>query len=146
MSSSSPHKGVCLCGNVEFEVHGKPVTNVLCHCVNCQKSSGSSFQANYFYEAKQFTLVKGKESITDYQDKNTDAGYTVVRSFCSNCGSNLYTINLDNPAVKDFIIVMTGCLDEQARAEFEPKQEYYCKRRQVWCPLSPSSQKIQAMV
>lgn len=41
--------GSCLCKGVQYSIRGQAQMNVLCHCLNCQKSSGSAFQANGFY-------------------------------------------------------------------------------------------------
>ncbi|CAI6333168.1 unnamed protein product [Periconia digitata] len=50
------YKGSCLCGAITYTLTGEPVTTVLCHCRNCQKSSGSSFQANLFYKQEVDSL------------------------------------------------------------------------------------------
>ena len=39
------HKGSCLCGGVEYELHG-PLRDVLaCHCIQCRKTSGHYWAA-----------------------------------------------------------------------------------------------------
>jgi hypothetical protein len=47
-----PHSstGSCLCKTIRYTLHGAPITRVLCHCKNCKKASGSSFQANLFFK------------------------------------------------------------------------------------------------
>ncbi|KAL6250594.1 hypothetical protein RBB50_002896 [Rhinocladiella similis] len=145
-TTTASTRGQCLCGAIEFAVTGDPLSSVICHCTNCQKSSGSSFQANWFCKKDQFALVKGESAVSSYRDSATDAGSTILRSFCSVCGSNLFTVNLDNPALKDFIIVTSGCLDEQARKGFAPQREYYCKRRQAWVAPVEASEKFEAMI
>ncbi|KEF56907.1 uncharacterized protein A1O9_07097 [Exophiala aquamarina CBS 119918] len=137
--------GTCLCGDVGFVIRGEPMNSVLCHCINCQKSSGSSFQANLLFRSEQFELLKGHNGISGYRDSNTDAKNTVLRSFCRKCGSNLFSVNLDNPLLKDAIFVMSGCLEERARAQFQPKQEFYCKQRQQWSPVDPRTEKFEGM-
>lgn len=42
--------GNCLCGTVQYELSGPPIINVLCHCKNCKKSTGSSFMANSIFK------------------------------------------------------------------------------------------------
>jgi len=57
----------------------------------------------------------------------------------------VFTTNLDNPEIQDFVIVMSGCLEERARKGFRPKQEYYCKRRQGWVVPESASEKFEGM-
>lgn len=41
--------GSCLCGSVAYTTKGEPVTQMLCHCRNCRKATGSAFMANNYY-------------------------------------------------------------------------------------------------
>lgn len=51
-ASTAPSKfsGSCLCGNVKYTITGTPSLNVVCHCINCKKASGSAFMANGMYK------------------------------------------------------------------------------------------------
>ena len=42
-SASSNRTGSCLCKAIQYEITGDPVVTNLCHCLNCQKWSGSAF-------------------------------------------------------------------------------------------------------
>lgn len=35
--------GGCLCGSVRYAMNADPLMVVTCHCVHCQKQSGSAF-------------------------------------------------------------------------------------------------------
>ncbi|KAF2170629.1 hypothetical protein M409DRAFT_51636 [Zasmidium cellare ATCC 36951] len=138
--------GSCLCKGVRYSISGQAQMSVLCHCLNCQKSSGSAFQANGFYSKGQFALLDGASFITDYHDSAVDAGCTVIRSFCSVCGSNLYTTNSTNPLIKDAIIVMSGCLEKASSALEPPQSEFYVKRRRDWVKVDGNgTSEFQAM-
>ena len=54
MSNSGPRtrSASCLCGAIKFDITGDPVTFMVCHCVNCQKATGSVFMSNTFFKAK----------------------------------------------------------------------------------------------
>ena len=40
MSDNMFAKGVCLCGDVKFEISGAPLAGGQCHCKECQRESG----------------------------------------------------------------------------------------------------------
>ncbi len=52
---------------------------------------------------------------------------TLARSFCSICGSPLFTTNETDPARAEIILVGIGTLDREK--SFKPEYEFYCKRR-----------------
>ncbi|KAK4497002.1 hypothetical protein PRZ48_011451 [Zasmidium cellare] len=138
--------GSCLCKGVTYSISGRAQMSVLCHCLNCQKSSGSAFQANGFYNKSQFTLLTGANLVTDYHDSAVDAGCTLIRSFCSVCGCNLYTTNPTNPMIKDAIIVMSGCMEKTSEALDAPQMEFYVKRRRDWTGVNgPKTKEFQGM-
>ena len=77
--------GSCLCGDVEFEVHGTFDSFLLCHCVYCQKDTGSAHAANLFSANARLRWLSGETQVTSF----TLPGTRHTRSFCSGCGSAL---------------------------------------------------------
>lgn len=61
-ASSPPAKlaGGCLCGAVRYEIEGGgqgPIYNVICHCVNCKKATGTHMlNASIFYKSVRISL------------------------------------------------------------------------------------------
>lgn len=155
--------GSCLCGGVKYSVAGLPNTNILCHCITCQKLSGSAFQANAFFVksvrlllpppptpspnehgSQQFTLLSGSDLLSHYESV-PDGGAPVIRSFCSVCGSNLYA-SPTSPELKDSMAVMTGGLDEVSKAKLVPPQaEFFCKSKRAWVQVQGETAKFQSM-
>ena len=39
-------RGACLCGSVRYASDAEPAAVVVCHCVTCQKNTGSAFSLN----------------------------------------------------------------------------------------------------
>ena len=76
-------KGVCLCGNVAFEVYGPlpPVYN--CHCAQCRKMTGH-FLAATDASHEDFRFLK------DDGLKWYHASDIARRGFCGDCGSTLF--------------------------------------------------------
>jgi hypothetical protein len=40
---AQPQTGGCLCGKIRYELNAdaEPIYNVICHCFNCKKASGT---------------------------------------------------------------------------------------------------------
>jgi hypothetical protein len=80
------HKGSCLCGKVQYEIHGE-IKNVLnCHCPMCRKAHGAAFRTRGAVSPKDFKWISGKDQVQYY---NSSPGQN--RSFCKTCGSTLIT-------------------------------------------------------
>lgn len=75
--------GSCLCGAVQYEVHG-PLRNVVaCHCEQCRKQTGTYMSA---------TAAKDEDlKVTDARGlKWYRSSETARRGFCGECGSVLF--------------------------------------------------------
>lgn len=111
-----------------------------------QETLAILYQLTLNLDTQQFTLLSGANLVTDYHDSAVDAGCTVIRSFCSVCGCNLYTTNPTNPLIKDAIIVMSGCMDNASEVLEPPQNEFYVKRRRDWMSVKGNkTTEFQAM-
>lgn len=98
------YTGSCLCGDVSFELNGDFETFYLCHCKHCQKDTGSAHAANLFSTRAKLFWQTGKDRVTTYQLPSTNH----VKSFCSNCGSPVPSIQMDDALV----VVPAGSLNQ----------------------------------
>ncbi|KAF2819888.1 DUF636 domain protein [Ophiobolus disseminans] len=142
-SANTINNGSCLCGAIRYTLNGKPMTTVLCHCKNCKKSSGSSFQANLFFKQDQLTFLSGEDTLRKYQDHDTNSCGAPLRMFCSVCGSNVITTNEQSDFVRGNVIVMSGCLE--GVTSFEPELEFYCKDKCGFVDVKTKTQKYEKM-
>ena len=97
--------GGCLCGRVRYSVTGEPVFSGLCHCRNCQRYTGSSFEAVIAFPAPSVS-VQGE--LKTYNDTG-DSGQPVRRNFCPNCGSGIIA---EADVLPGLTLVLAGTLDE----------------------------------
>jgi hypothetical protein len=81
-------KGHCLCEKIVFEVEEVPGLAFNCHCSRCQRAHGSAFSTQVIVDPKSLVFVKGKTLLKEY------VSATVVRGFCSHCGSRLINYDL----------------------------------------------------
>lgn len=87
------YTGKCLCGEIEVQINGGIEDIIHCHCSLCRKNSGTAYATNGFIYSADFTIVKGKDSLSTYAFK---PGRN--RHFCSKCGSPVYSSNEQDPS------------------------------------------------
>ena len=75
----------CRCGQLQARCEGEPVRVSVCHCLACQKRSGSAFAAQARWPDAQVT-VTGE---TSTWVRTADSGHRVTYSFCPVCGSTV---------------------------------------------------------
>jgi hypothetical protein len=84
------HTASCRCGQLRATVTGEPVRVSVCHCLNCQKRSGSAFAAQARWPAEQ-VVIEGR--FNSFK-KVADSGNRATFHFCPDCGSDVhYDIN-----------------------------------------------------
>lgn len=128
--------GGCLCGQVSYTLTGEPAFNDLCHCRNCQRYTGSSFEAVTVYPSASVT-VQG--DLKTYNDTG-NSGNAVYRRFCPNCGSGVIA---KAEIMPNLTIVLAGTLDDPAG--YAPSMEIYCSSAQPWFPADTQRQRFPKM-
>ena len=56
---SVPREGGCACGEVRYRLTSEPLFTHCCHCLNCQRQTGSAFVINLLIEADRVELLAG---------------------------------------------------------------------------------------
>lgn len=95
------YKGSCHCGAIKFEVAAPPTIEVeRCNCSICKKSGF----LHLIVPLRDFTLKKGKESLSEYTFNTGVAKHM----FCKICGIKPFYTPRSNP---DGIDINVNCLD-----------------------------------
>jgi hypothetical protein len=128
--------GGCLCGSVRYSVEAEPMFTVVCHCISCQKQSGSAFSVEFIVPSSAVS-VQGQ---TKTFHETGDSGKAVERRFCPGCGSALISWGAMMP---DALFIKAGTLDDPSW--ITPTMEVYCDRAQPWVNLSGERQKFAKM-
>ena len=62
---SVSREGGCACGEVRYRLASEPLFVHCCHCLNCQRQTGSAFVINLLIEADRVELVAGDPQSVD---------------------------------------------------------------------------------
>ena len=117
-------EGGCACGAVRFKITAPAMAVGVCHCLDCQKSSGGGPNYVALFPKTSFELTKGEAKV--YECKG-DSGADIGRAFCADCGTPLWAI----PApMTPFFPVKLGALDD--RADYMPSLHLYTDSAQPW--------------
>ena len=124
MSNAPEFTGSCLCGKARYEARSPAVAVGVCHCKNCQRQTGTSFSLVVGVPKEAFSAHG--ETIRVYEDTGATGG-KVLRHFCGECGSPLYTIAEMAPALR---FMKAGTLDDTSM--LKPTESYWTDHRQAW--------------
>ena len=130
MADNKPNettKGRCLCGQIQFEIHGALRGIVNCHCSKCRKFHGN-YGAYTSVKVENLTLTE-KTSLKWFKSP-TDETANVRRGFCSACGSSLFWHPQDQP----YIAIAAGSLDSPTNLK---------TIGHVWCSQKADFYKIE---
>jgi hypothetical protein len=121
-------KAACHCGQLRLEVTGDPFVVSICHCLACQRRTGSAFGMQAAFRPNQVN-VSGR--FNDYARISDEADRKEhVFHFCPDCGSQVF---YTQPTEPDLIVVSVGSF---ADPSFPPPTESgYESRRHRWVGL-----------
>jgi hypothetical protein len=115
----------CYCGQLSIEVQGETLGAGVCHCLACQKRTGSVFAALAAYAAP-FT-VHG--TVTEFV-RTGDQGAAFRFRFCPVCGSTVFHTEEGND---QYVMVAVGAFGDP---DFPaPQDSVYECRRHAWVQL-----------
>lgn len=115
----------CCCGQLRIAVQGEPRGTGLCHCLACQRRTGSVFAALAGFAAPY--TVTG--AATEYV-RTGDHGARFVFRFCPICGTNLF--HTEEGRDGGVSVAVGGFADPSFPP---PEDSVYDKRRHPWVQL-----------
>lgn len=127
--------GGCACGNVRYECSERPIVQLMCHCRDCQRASGSAFAGFVIVPSDRLTY---SGAAMRYYDVKAESGRTLRRQFCGECGSPVSARWPDLPRVE---LLNAASLDDQS--VFAPTHELWVSRAQAWHPFRPDTVKVE---
>lgn len=127
--------GGCLCGAVRYSIGGEPIPDrqFLCHCVDCQKHTGTAFVSGIAFPADS-VVVTGP--MTTFTMPGGQSGEPMNRRFCNRCGSPIM-IDKDGTGRK---LIMAGTLDDKSL--FKPKTSLFCEQAPSWVVMPADTENL----
>lgn len=119
----SSRLALCSRGRLSAEVRGEPLRISFCHCLACQRRTGSVFAAQARF-ARSDVIINGTSS--EYL-RVGDEGPGAHFHFCPTCGTTVYCIAVGKP---DEIAIPVGAF---ADPDFQAPQVSVCEeRKHAW--------------
>jgi hypothetical protein len=113
----------CNCGQLRVTCTGEPVRLSMCHCLECQKRTGSPFGVQARFPRAQVTI----DGTTTEFTRVGEQGNRISLRFYPTCGSTLYWTMSSQP---DLIAVAVGNFADPAFPV--PRFSVFEKRRHPW--------------
>ncbi len=117
----------CSCSQLSATVDGEPVRVSICHCLACQRRTGSVFGAQARFVA---SAVKINGTSTPFV-RVGDEGSEVTFHFCPVCGATVYYLSPD----QEQIAIPVGAFADPSFPS--PDFSVYEERMHSWVALPP---------
>ncbi len=124
----------CSCGQLTAQVVGEPVRVSICHCLACQRRTGSVFGEQARFPRRNVTI---SGTSTEYV-RVGDEGSRMTFHFCPRCGATVYYQSEDQEA---FLAIPVGAF---ADPDFPPPRvSVYESRKHRWVIPPTEAEHIQ---
>ena len=113
----------CSCGQLKATCEGEPLRISICHCLACQKRTGSVFGVQARWPSDRVTI---EGQVHEYV-RVGDEGSAATFRFCPACGATVY---YENDAMPGMIAIPVGTLADPTFPP--PRFSVYGGRRHPW--------------
>jgi hypothetical protein len=125
-----PREGGCACGAVRYRLSSEPLFVHCCHCLNCQRQTGSAFVINLLIESDRVELLGDEPKPID-APRDDGSAQRIYR--CPTCQVAVFS-EYGRP---DVWFVRGGTLDEPATVT--PDVHIYTRSKVSWLTLPKSA-------
>ena len=120
-------RAACMCGALAIECIGEPVRISVCHCLDCQRRSGSAFAAQARFPVERTRVI----GTARQWRRIGSSGSAAIHHFCDACGLTLFYVLEQQP---ELIAVAVGAF---ADPHFPaPAFSVYENRRHSWVAIT----------
>lgn len=122
-----PFSGGCACGEIRYECFNEPLAMLNCHCQDCQQSSGAPFASGIVVPTQSIKVTGSPKTYS----ARASSGAMTTRSFCSICGSPLFTTG---KAMPDITSIRFTTFDNSN--DFRPALDIWTSSSAPWVCLN----------
>ena len=127
MSLEVPYRGGCLCGRLRYESAAPARAVYCCHCMDCQRRTGSAFGITVAVPVDAFRRVEGEACSWA---SSRLSGNTILFWSCAVCGTRCWAEPSVNPRI---VVILGGTIDDAA--SLEPTAHIHTATRQRWIEI-----------
>jgi hypothetical protein len=117
----------CSCGQLRLEISADPLRVSICHCLACQRRSGSAFAVQARFPSER---VRVTGQFKEYVRLSDDDAEERTFRFCPQCGGTVFYSTSDE---QESIAVPVGCFGDPSFPP--PTVSHYDSRRHPWVTL-----------
>jgi hypothetical protein len=132
----STREAACNCGQLRVEAEGDPVGVSMCHCLACQRRSGSVFAVQAWFASDRLKVV-GRFS--DFTRLDDDHGEARTFHFCPDCGA---TVFFGVASERDLTAISVGAFADPSFPP--PTRSSYDSRRHAWVAVPDTIERDEA--
>jgi hypothetical protein len=118
--------GACHCGFITIEGEADPEKVAICHCTDCQTSTGTAFRISVPVPGATFKMT-GQPAT--YLKTTADSGKPRLQTFCPRCGTPIYSTT-PGDGVQPSYTVRVGMLHQ--RDQLPPKKQIWWRSARPW--------------
>jgi hypothetical protein len=119
----------CSCGQLRLAAEGDPIRISMCHCLACQRRTGSAFGIQARFTSDQVRVVGRYSDYVRTSDEADDKEHAF--HFCPDCGA---TVFYTEPTVPDVVAVAVGAFADPTFPP--PTVSIYESRKHPWLAMS----------
>ena len=123
---SGDRQGGCACGEVRYRLTSDPLFVHCCHCLNCQRQTGSAFVINILVEAACVKLMSGEPQPVD-TPRDDGSAQRIFR--CPSCQVAVFS----EYGWPELLFVRVGTLDEPSAVT--PDVHIFTRSKVPWVTL-----------
>jgi hypothetical protein len=124
---SVQREGGCACGALRYRLASEPLFVHCCHCLNCQRQTGSAFVINLLIEAARVEVLGGTQTVDVARDDGS--AQRIIR--CPECQVAAFS-EYSRPEVR---FVRAGTLDDPT--DVTPDVHIFTRSKVKWVTIPP---------